>query len=120
MSKVVIALAVSLFGALVFIEPALAFPNPLKARLTKMQERLNLSDEQAEQVRDVFFAVGGPAECFGIDSVDEEIDCLMLKREAIHEGISQILSDEQLSKFEELRDRYQSRLCNVSNLESGE
>jgi hypothetical protein len=74
-----------------------------------MQERLGLSDEQADEVAAIFQEVHQNGGCRQIDDRTQRRACHQEKRQAIGEGIASVLTEDQLAEFEAMREERRAR-----------
>lgn len=70
----------------------------------KLIEKLELNDQQAEQVKNIFAEAKNEHSCREIDSKKESRKCMMEKREKVNEQISALLDDQQKAKFAKLQE----------------
>ena len=107
-------------GILVFTSSAVAGPGTVCShgggdwalkKTERMQERLGLSDEQANKVYSIF-SEGKTAKekCKALESFTAKRDCLQSKRDAKKTAIAAVLNDKQKTEYEamqaELKERH--------------
>ncbi len=76
----------------------------LERRVARMQERLGLSDEQADEVAAIFQEAHQNGGCRQIEDATQRRACHQEKRQAIGEEIATVLTEEQLAEFEAMRE----------------
>jgi Spy/CpxP family protein refolding chaperone len=74
----------------------------LDRKVSKMQEKLNLSDTQADSVYKILKDAKNGEKCKG-EKFSERKQCRLEKRAAVKKKLSEVLTPEQQAKFEELR-----------------
>ena len=92
--------------SLCFASVALAHYPRLERKVEKMQERLNLSEEQTDSVKAVFENAFAKCES---EAFPERRECMKSQRETIHQDLEQILTAEQLEELKELREERRSK-----------
>ena len=85
--------------------PVVAEPpgDRMARRIERMQERLGLSEKQAEDVRLILQRARHNGPCRHSGDVDSRRACRRAKREAVNEELAAILTQQQLEKFQALR-----------------
>lgn len=81
----------------------------LERRVDRMQERLGLSDEQADQITAIFQEAHQNGGCRQLEERSQRRACHQEKRQAIGKEIASVLTDEQLVEFEALREERRAR-----------
>lgn len=78
-------------------------------RTAKLQKHLDLSDEQANKVYEVFKSVKKDSNCKDKETFTEKRDCRMAKKESIRKELSAILTEEQLTELDQLHEKRKER-----------
>lgn len=79
----------------------------LDRRVERMQNKLNLSDEQANQVSDVLSKAHEVREkCDSLSQFTARRDCRKTHREQVKQKLSSILSPEQQAKMKEMKKKW--------------
>ena len=81
----------------------------LERRVDRMQERLGLSDEQADEVAAIFQEAHQNGGCRQMGDVTQRRACHQDKRHRIGEEIAAMLMEEQLVEFEAMREERRTR-----------
>ena len=81
----------------------------LERKVDRMQERLGLSDEQADEVAAIFQEAHQNGGCRQIEDRTQRRACHQEKRQAIGEEIATVLTEEQLVEFEAMREERRAR-----------
>ena len=81
----------------------------LERRVDRMQERLGLSDEQADEVAAIFQEAHQNGGCRQIEDKTQRRACHQEKRQVIGEEIATVLTEDQLAEFEAMREERRAR-----------
>ncbi len=81
----------------------------LDKRIEKMQEKLDLSDEQADQVYDIMKNRKKNSSCKNLESFTERKNCRAASKEAAQSEINALLTPEQQQKFAEMKEKRKER-----------
>ncbi len=80
----------------------------LEMRVHRMQEKLDLSDKQADAVYDILKKAKSGPKCKG-EKFSEKKRCRVERRAAVHAEISALLSPEQREKLEKMKEKREER-----------
>ena len=72
-------------------------------RVERMKEDLNLSDDQATRIREIFANQTGKQDCRNVENDDDRMQCRLDNRKAVHSQIDLVLTEDQKKKFQEIR-----------------
>lgn len=78
-------------------------------RVERLKEDLQLSDDQASKVRDIFANEKGKQSCRDIEDEVDRMQCRVDKKKAINAQLSQVLSTEQMSKLKQIRKEHREK-----------
>jgi len=78
-------------------------PGMLDSKVARLQEQLELSDKQANQLYDVFKQKQDQGVCRKLEAFSERRDCKKANREGMDKTIASILTKDQQEKFNEIR-----------------
>lgn len=79
-------------------------------KVGKMQKKLDLSDEQADKVFEIFkSAKKSKGQCKEAETFSAKKACMEEKRAGIDSQVSAVLNDEQKAKFTEMKAKRESR-----------
>ena len=99
-----------IFSAALLTVPSIAFAGPhqgkmkqrgLDHKVSRMQENLGLSDEQADQVYDVLKNTRGQFDCGSKEKFSQRKACRAESRAAVKAELAKVLSAEQQAKMEQ-------------------
>jgi len=83
--------------------------NRLGKRAARLQERLGLSDAQAEEVSKIFQAAKQTGNCRQIENRGQRRACWQKKRQEINKQLGTVLTEEQLAKLKASRAEQRAR-----------
>lgn len=110
-SMKIIGIAVSVGGVLLLSTPAIAGPHGgrMEKRVARLQERLGLSDAQADEVFEIFQEAKQTGNCRQLEDRSQRRACWQEKRQAIDEELATVLTQEQLAELEAFRAERKAR-----------
>lgn len=73
-------------------------------RVEKMQEHLNLSDEQADKIYNIITTKQSQGACRSLTNFSDKKKCRMANREALKSEIDSVLNPEQKKKAKEMHE----------------
>ena len=75
----------------------------LDRKVARMQKKLNLTDEQADEVHGIFEEVRGEYNCRDYEKFSERKNCRQERKTRVKSALEGVLSEEQVSQFEQMR-----------------
>jgi len=81
----------------------------LDMKVSKMQRKLELSDDQADQIYDLMKAKKKNAACKELEKFSERKNCRKAARDQVDQEIAALLTPEQQAKFVEMKEKRKER-----------
>lgn len=80
-----------------------------EARMERMKERLNLTDDQSKKVQAIFSEAKTKHECKSAATAAAKQKCVQAKRADVNQKLAGVLDKDQMAKFETMQKERQER-----------
>jgi len=81
----------------------------LEIKVSKMQRKLDLSDDQADQIYDLMKSKRKIGACKDLEKFSERKNCRRSVREKVDQQIAALLTPDQQAKFAEMKEKRKER-----------